>query len=67
MSNYAAKRVLKEAEQRMTTQPDNGHHLVERAELARVIKFMVAHDYQTAPPDADLELVAMIRQINDAV
>lgn len=67
MSTYQAKRILQEAEQRMTAKPDNGHHQVERAELARIIKFMVAHDYQEAPPGADPELVAMIRQINDSV
>jgi len=67
MSSYTTRRILGEAEQRMTIPQSCGIPQADRAEIARVIDFMIAHDYQAWPDDADPALVAMIRRLNDSV
>jgi hypothetical protein len=62
-----AKKILAAAEQRMAIQPDNGTTPARRAEITRVVDFMVAHNFEEAPPDADPELVALVHRLNDSV
>jgi hypothetical protein len=67
MSTSTAKRILAQAESRMAVQADNGIPQAERDEITRVVDFMATHDFQEAPPDADPELVALIRRLDDSV
>jgi hypothetical protein len=67
MTTCTTKRILQEAESRMTTPQSCGIPQAERDEITRVIKFIVAHNFEEAPPDADPCIVAEVHRLNDSV
>ncbi len=68
MSTSQAKRILHQAEQRITVKPpDSEISLAYRAEIDRLVRHIIVDGNQEAPPDADPELVAIIRRLNDSV
>ncbi|MBI4743150.1 MAG: hypothetical protein HY777_16710 [Betaproteobacteria bacterium] len=68
MSTYATKRILAQAEQRMTIKPpDSELSQADRDEINRLVKHLMVDGNQEAPPDADPELWAIIHRLNDRV